>query len=97
MHRRWPVVEISPIRQRDTGTTVIIIVWGGCTEGSVSGINDTAVGIVLRPQILPHPALGADFHGVIDIAVIVRHRGEPWTGLCVARRLRIKECHRKAA
>ena len=90
MHGRRPIVIVSPIRQRDTGGVDFIIVVSSCTGITAACIYDTTVGKVFGPQILLHPTLVADSHGVIDVAIIVRHRGSAGTRLCVTGRLRIQ-------
>ena len=53
-------------------TVAIRIIPKGCCIGVVISLsNGNAVSIHSGAQVLPHPALVANFYGVIDIAVSV--------------------------
>ena len=80
VHDSRPVVE-----QTWQSGSRIEIVWSGCRHSGVRR-NLCAIRIARGAQILPHPALVADLHRVIDIVVDVCHRRYSGTGFCIAGR-----------
>ena len=76
MHHCRPSVQETPFLQWDGGGGIIIV-----TCGVVTTCRDTgAVSIFRSPQVLFHPALVADFHSVVDVAVHICYRGKAGAG-----------------
>ena len=72
VHHRRPVVEVAAFFQREAVGAIIVIVriCGTCAGAFGDG---RAVSIVRGAEVLFHPALVTDLHGVVLVAVKVLH------------------------
>ena len=75
VHHGSPVVEVSVLRQRIGERGVVITIAHGLAAVGAAIRYGRAVAVVLGAEVLLRPALVADFHRVVCVAVVVLHRG----------------------
>ena len=85
MHHRRPVVQIA-VCVHIAGTVVRIVTARGSLRSGGGGAKRYygTVGIVCGAEVLAHPALVANLHSVIDIAVDIGDSSVVRAGLCIA-------------
>ena len=87
IHRRVPVVQQTVVHRRIRGGIVVVPESLFARVGGMSASGRYEVRARARrggrPQVVPHPALLADLHRGIHVALVVGHRRGAWAGLCI--------------